>query len=101
MSIGPTTRWFARHQRDEAEPNEPRLTPRNIKCFTTSRRVYFKRLIRGRLLDVVDGSPLIRRRSFNMVNHDDFDGPLAGFQFQVKLLLEGAEQRGGIGIGWG
>jgi hypothetical protein len=58
-------------------------------------------LIRGRLLDVADGSPLIRRRSFNMVNHDDFDGPLAGFQFQAKLLLKGVEQRGGIGIGWG
>ena len=60
-----------------------------------------KYLIRGRLLDVVDGSPLIRRRSFNMVNHDDFDGPLSGFQFQAKLLLKGVEQRGGIGIGWG
>jgi hypothetical protein len=36
-----------------------------------------------------------------MVNHDDFDGPLSGFQFQAKLLLKGVEQRGGIGIGWG
>ena len=81
--------------------NKIRTQRAPVIAGTSKAAASFKYLIRGRLLDVVDGSPLIRRRSFNMVNHDDFDGPLAGFQFQAKLLLEGVEQRGGIGIGWG